>query len=1317
MKNVEDIYPLSPTQEGMLFHSLKEPNSGVYIEQYRCVFEGNFDPTLFRKAWESIVERHSALRTVFVWDGLEKPLQVVRRTVSLDWIDYDFEKLSEKEYSQWLEEYLDDDRSQGFDLSKAPLMRFRTARINKDTFQWLWSYHHLLSDGWSTAIILKEAVQNYRNLLKDGGKRHQQPPVPYREFIAWLQKQDLENAEDFWRNKLRNFTTPTPLPLHHSNLSQQGYGQIEISLSHQLSTELKAFSKQYRLTLNTIIQGAWGILLHRFSSETDIVFGSTVSGRPATLEGVEEMVGLFINTLPVRVKIGTNENLIHWLFELQKTEIETIEYSYSPLVKIQGWSDLPVGIPLFDSIVVFENYPMEDDADIPTSGLEIRDVHYQAHSNFPLALIVIPGDELRIIFVYEHSCYRESDIYRLFDLLKTLLNGIVTDSEQSIEDLSILSESDCKLLATWQNDKINEKPFKSVLSLFEYQVLSQSNKMAVTYNQHQISYEELNQQANRLAHYLYHQLGASGKTIGIFMNRSIEMITGILGILKSGAAYVPLDPAYPNDRLAYMVEDSKISLVLSSKETATKFPSSSVKLINVEDTVGFDWQSLHSLKNRNIKEKDLAYVIYTSGSTGVPKGVMINHGNLAHSTGARLSYYKDAPGNFLLLSSISFDSSIAGIFGTLCRGGCLHIPDHEQFRDVDYLSTLIEEKGITHILSIPSLYRHMLQSFSYKLSSLRAVIVAGEPCPTDLVMRHFAELPKTRIFNEYGPTEATVWSTVFECRDHPVTKSIPIGRPIENTSVYVLDAKRRQVPPGFPGELYIGGAGVSQGYLNKPQLTTERFFNISVKNSRQNRVYKTGDLAYFSENGNLEYLGRYDEQIKVRGYRIELGEIETIIKGHPSVKDSVVVAKTNKHDTKNLVAYVVFHQKATGFETILLEFIKSKLPDYMIPSHIVKIDSLPLLANGKLNRDALPDPNKKSGTSTGCFVAPKNELEEKLSKIWADILEVEKVGITDNFFDLGGDSFLALRLIAGIKNNTGYDYSLSALFRNPTIESLVGSGRQQHKRIKDSYLVPIRPKGDKLPIFLLFGTNKIHQFLDDDLPLYMFLTLFSDIPLPHKIGSIEEISKNYIKDIKQNFPNGPYILCGYSVGGIVAIEMARQLRNQYNETFFLFLIEPTPIPAVMVNIFPKKNRFFQIGNAIREKPFQIPSRAITILQKKIKKSRIWNETGILKNFALYRLSSFMGLPFPRPWRVRHAVHLYGKAIRKYNIKPYSGPVTVCLTETQFNRLEWSKIFTGRFKIHTIEGAQTHIDLIRDMKVVKIWVKHLNHFAKKVQNVN
>jgi amino acid adenylation domain-containing protein len=1300
MKNVEDIYPLSPTQEGMLFHSLKEPNSGVYIEQYRCVFEGDFDPALFRKAWEAIVERYSALRTVFLWDGIEKPLQVVRRTVSLDWTDYDFQKLSEKEYSQWLQEYLDDDRIQGFDLSKAPLMRFRTARIKKDTFQWLWSFHHLLSDGWSTAILLKEAIQIYRNLLRDGDHRHLRPPVPYREFIAWLQKQDLENAEDFWRSKLKNFTKPTPLPLRHSKLSQQGYGQIEIPLSHLLSTELKAFTKQYRLTLNTIIQGAWGILLYRFSGENDIIFGSTVSGRPATLDGVEEMVGLFINTLPVRVKIKPNDTLIRWLAELQKTEIETLEYSYSPLVKIQGWSDLPAGVPLFDAIVVFENYPMEDDADILISGLEIRDVHYQAYSNFPLALIVIPGDELRIIFIYKRSCYRENDIYRLFELLKTLLNGIVKDSEQSIEDLSILSESDCKLLATWQNDKIIEKPFNSVLSLFEDQVLSQSDKIAVTYNQHQINYEELNQQANRLSHYLYHQLGESGKTIGIFMNRSVEMITCILGILKFGAAYVPLDPTYPKDRLAYMVEDSKIYSVLSSKETTTTFPCSSVQIINVEDTVDFDWQPSHPQPDRIIEKGDLAYVIYTSGSTGVPKGVMINHGNLAHSTDARLSYYKDVPRDFLLLSSMSFDSSIAGIFGTLCRGGCLHIPDHEKFRDVEYLSTLIEEKGITHILSIPSLYRHMLQSFSHKLSSLEAVIVAGEPCPTDLVMRHFVDLPKTRMFNEYGPTEATVWSTVFECRDHLVTKSVPIGRPIENTSVYVLDDKRRQVPPGFPGELYIGGAGVSQGYLNQAQLTTERFFSISINNSHQNRVYKTGDLAYFSENGNLEYLGRYDEQIKVRGYRIELGEIETIIKRHPSVKDSVVVVKTNKHDKKNLLAYVVCHQETAGFETILFEFIKTKLPDYMIPSHIVVIDRMPLLANGKLNRDALPDPNKKGSAPSGGFVAPRNDLEEKLSKIWAKILDVENVGITDNFFDLGGDSLSSIRLIAEIKNQTGFNVPIDVLLRNSTIENLIKHIKPNSSPINESLTVAIQPKGDKLPLFLIGGPLMSHLYFEPDQPLYKLQTLYDDVPLRFRKDTIEKITSNYIVDLRKNFLKGPYILCGYSFGGLIALEMHRQLKSIHNETSYLFLLDP-PAPKI-ARVYIPQNPFHTSIIAIR--------RIIGSIKRKIEYPFY---------YCMFKLSEITNISFPQKWRRQYAYTQYLSAANRYTAEPCEAIVAVCLTKLKLKNIEfdWSRLFRGPTKTYVIKGTKSHLDLVMKDDFIKIWVRYLNEFLSKVQNVN
>jgi amino acid adenylation domain-containing protein len=888
MKNVEDIYPLSPLQEGMLFHTLKEPGTGIYISQYTCKLTGNLDHELFQRSWQAVIRRHQALRTAFFWEDLDEPLQVVRSEIELDWKTEELEERSESEFTEWLEAYLQHDRVRGFNPDRAPLMRFRLFRFNEHTYQWVWSFHHILYDGWSTTIILQEVFQLYHKLCR-GETFTEHPAHPYRDYIAWLQKQDLSQAELFWKEQLKNISAPTPLVTRRLQGDVKGHNYKELLLSSQTTAELRSSAQKQRLTLNTMIQGAWALLLHRYSGEEDILFGTTVSGRPASLEGVERMVGLFINTLPVRVMIEPTRSLSSWLGKHQENQIQTREFEYSPLVKVHEWSVLPPGLPLFQSIVVFENMPVDDAAEYLETEIKISDVSYRDQSNYPLALLAMPGERLRLIAVYDSSLFDKVSISRLLNHLQILLQSFIAKPDQMIKELPILTEPEQRLLTEWSGTTREDLPAEPILHLFEEQALQEPEKDAVVYRDQRLSYGELNRRANQLAHYLCHHDAGPGTIIGICIDRSIEMVTAILGVLKSGAAYVPLDPTYPDERLAYMIADAGIQTVLTNRELEQELPATQSKVIVINDDSQGISRFSDSDPEQSVSPEDLAYIIYTSGSTGKPKGVMISHGNLAHATEARIGYYDNLPARFLLLSSISFDSSVAGIYGTLCRGGCLYIPDRKQYRDINYLAGMIAEKRITHLLSIPSLYYQVLQYHERMLISLQTVVVAGEACPPDLVTYHREALPDAQLFNEYGPTEATVWSTVFDCRHNYSAVTVPIGRPIENTQVYVLDKDLRQLPPGIPGELYLGGAGISPGYLNQPALTAERFMPNPLTGEGEGRLYKTGDMVCFLDDGNLEFLGRTDEQIKMRGYRIETGEIESTLLTYPEVRQAAVL--------------------------------------------------------------------------------------------------------------------------------------------------------------------------------------------------------------------------------------------------------------------------------------------------------------------------------------------------------------------------------------------------------------------------------------------
>ncbi len=931
MKNVEDIYPLSPLQQGMLFHTLNEPNSGMYIEQYRCILSGELDVEKYKQAWEFIAKRHQALRTAFIWEGMDEPLQIVRRNIELVWKYEDWNNYPSSEFNDQFEFFLKTDRETGFNIGHAPLMRFTLIQKTDKSYQFVWSFHHIITDGWSTLTILKEVLDAYDAFCQD-----QQPLLlarrPYRDYIAWLQQQNFSKAEIFWKEMLKGFTAPTSLDNVTSRTLENGHGEKEMRLPQKTTDELREFARTNRLTLNTLFQGAWAVLLSRYSGESEVVFGATVSTRPVDLDGVEEMIGLFINTLPIKACIDNETPVLSLLIELQEKQIEMRQFEYSPLVEVKRCSDVPGGQNLFDSIVVFENFPI-DKAPVEKLGkLKISDVHYQEQSNYPIAILVFPGTRLKLIINYDRSLFRDDTIKRILGHFQTVLLSFMDNPNQRLYNLKLLTKTERQqLLFEWNQ---NEKEYPQDLcihQLIEKQVALNQKKAAIiceSLNQeHVMSYIELNQRSNQLAHYLRKVGIGPDELVCILMGRSVEMIVSILGVLKAGGAYVPLDPEYPEERLKYLLEDTKSSVVLTQQRLLKRFQdleytkgdgvyhkkdkldddtlSSNDKRqssINNIRVICLDTESskIDLESNENLihcaSSNNIAYVIYTSGSTGNPKGVMVTHRNLMHSTHARFSYYKNTVQSFLLLSSFAFDSSVAGIFWTLCSGGTLCIPDQERYKDLYYLGDLIQKHEISHILCIPSMYQLLLENKTEKLHTLTNVIVAGETCPIQLVETHLKFLPETEFYNEYGPTEATVWATVFDCRSDYISSSVPIGRAIDNIKIYLLDDLHEPVPIGIAGEVYIGGDGVTLGYINQPKLTNEKFICDPFNNNQKSFLYKTGDLAHYLPDGNIKFLGRMDQQVKIQGYRVEPGEIESALTRHPGVDKAAVIVTENIQD-------------------------------------------------------------------------------------------------------------------------------------------------------------------------------------------------------------------------------------------------------------------------------------------------------------------------------------------------------------------------------------------------------------------------------------
>lgn len=1082
-KNIEDAYGLSPMQQGMLFHSLYAPASGVYVEQVSAAVQGLNIPA-FEKAWQQVVERHPILRTAFVWENLENPLQVVGRRVQLPLIVYDWRHSPVEQ--QRIEALLQAERIRGFELSKAPLMRLVLIQLAEDSYHFLWSHHHLLLDGWSTSLILKEVFAFYEAFCQNRDLRLARPR-PYRDYIAWLQKQSLSEAEAFWRQTLKGFIAPTPLNVERSfsslGNSQTDYEEQQITLPTATTAALQSLARQHQLTLNTLVQGAWALLLSRYSGDADVVFGTTVSGRPTTLAGADAMVGLFINTLPVRVQVSPEEFILPWLKQFQTQQAEARQYEYSPLVQIQKWSEVPPGSPLFESIVVFENYPIDPDMEQGSGNLAIRHVQVLEQTNYPLTVVARPGLELGLNILYDRHRFDFGAIARMLGHLKTLLEGIVANPDRCLWDLPLLTARERQqLLLEWNDTQVAYPHDVCLHQLFEAQVERTPDAIAVVFEHQQLTYRELNQRANRVAHYLQ-SFGVGAETlVGICQERSLLMVVGLLGILKAGGAYVPLDPTYPKERLAFMLEDAQVPVLLTQQSLVARLPEHKAQVY-----LDTDWQLIASERADNpvsgVTDNNLAYVIYTSGSTGKPKGAMNTHRGICN----RLLWMQDtyqltAADRVLQKTPFSFDVSVWEIFWPLLTGACLVVARPGGHQDSAYLVRLMQQQ-ITTVHFVPSMLQVFLEPELEKCH-LKRVFCSGEALPFELQERFFARLDKAELHNLYGPTEAAIDVTFWACQRQSRDRVVPIGRPIANTQIYILDRHLQPVPIGVPGELHIGGIGLARGYLNRPSLTDEKFIPNPFSNELGGRLYKTGDLACYRPDGNIEFLGRIDHQVKLRGFRIELGEIEAVLHQHPEVRQAVVIDREDTPGDKRLVAYIIPTSPALFAD--LRNFLKEKLLDYMVPSAFVLLEALPLTANGKLDRRALPAPDRTLLDLEGRNAVPRTPIEEILVGTWAKVLSLKSVGIHDNFFELGGHSLLATQVISQIRAVFQVELPLRSLFESPTPAALAQKIESTSGAERRLQAPPIKPVSRSEALPLSFSQQRLwflHQ-LEPDNPSY-----------------------------------------------------------------------------------------------------------------------------------------------------------------------------------------------------------------------------------------
>jgi len=1030
---IEDVYPLSPMQAGLLFHSLYESASGAYVNQLSVEARG-LDSERLGRAWQAVLDSHAILRSSFHFpQGFEAPVQLVHRHLQLPMSCLDWRGRGDQ--AEALAQLIDSERLQ-LDSTKAPLMRLTLVRLDDERQQLIYTHHHLLLDGWSNSLLLSEVLQRY------AGQEVQAPTGRFADYIGWLQRQDAEADEAFWRGQLATLDNPTLLAqslAHRDNKqpSDADFADHRQTFDVATSKRFSDFARQQKVTLNTLVQGAWALLLQRYSGQRSVAFGATVAGRPVDLPGAESQLGLFINTLPVISSPDAVESVEQWLSRLQAQNLELREHEFTALGDIQRWAGR-AGEPLFDSLLVFENFPVAEALQQGApAGLSFSIAQNHERTNFPLTLAATAESQLNLNWSYQCSHFSSTAIVRMSEHLAALLAAMVAAPKAALSELDLLTAPErVQQLLTWNPPfTASENPL-CVHQLIEAQAVARPNATALIFNDLELSFDELNRRANRLAHHLRGRGIGPEVRVGLAMQRSPEMIVGLLAILKAGGAYVPLDPAYPAERLRYLMDDSGISLLISQSWLREKLPLPEGLAVLEIDREPLEFMADTNPVNLTCGE-NLAYLIYTSGSTGRPKGVSVAHGPLAmHCVSIGELYGMTPDDRELQFASISFDGAHERWLTPLVFGSAV-MPRDDELWSVERTCAEIEKHRITIACFTPT---YLAQIADYMGEAGRDLPIRSyTPCGEGMAKHAFDEVQQVlqpkRLINGYGPTETVITPLIWLA--YPDTEFdsafMPIGRPVGNRSAYILDGGLQPLPVGVAGELYLGGEGVARGYHQRPDLTAERF--VPDPFVPGGRLYRSGDLARFRADGVVEYLGRIDQQVKIRGFRIELGEIEACLMEHEGVREAFVIDREGPV-SRQLVGYVVPRDPLADEQDLrdaLTAHLRSRLPAHMLPAHLMCLAALPLTPNGKLDRQGLPAP--EASRQSLDQVAAASPAEMLLVEIWQELLGLDSVGVTENFFELGGDSIISLQAVSRA-GQRGLVFSPKQLFEQQTIRAL-----------------------------------------------------------------------------------------------------------------------------------------------------------------------------------------------------------------------------------------------------------------------------------------
>ncbi|QJI28299.1 non-ribosomal peptide synthetase [Pseudomonas sp. ADAK18] len=1048
---IEDVYPLTPMQEGLLLHTLLEPGTGLYYMQDRYRINSALDPERFAQAWQAVIARHEALRASFCWNVGEDMLQVIHKPGStpIEYLDWSADPETEQEPR--LQALLKQEREAGFDLLNQAPFHLRLIRVGEARYWFMMSNHHILIDAWCRSLLMNDFFDIYM-ALGEGREAQLAMPPRYRDYIAWLQRQNLAEARQWWQRNLQGFERTTPIPSDRPFLREHAghsggmvVGDCYTRLDVQDGAQLRELAQAHQLTVNTFAQAAWALVLRRLSGDRDVLFGVTVAGRPVDMPQMQRTIGLFINSIALRVKLPEDDqkcSVRQWLSGLLDSNMQLREYEYLPLVTIQEHSELPKGQPLFDSLFVFENAPVEVSVLDRAQSLNATSDSGRTHTNFPLTAVCYPGDDLGLHLSYDQRYFDETTVQGMLGEFKRLLLALVQGFHGDMADLPLIGEQEREFLVEGCNQSEHDYPLEqSYIELFEAQVAQHPQRIAASCLDQRWTYTELNRRSNRLGHALIAAGVGLDQPVALLAERNLDLLGMIIGSFKAGAGYLPLDPGLPTQRLSRIIDLSRTPLLVCTEACREQ----ALALLEEFACVGrpklLVWDEVAgSEENPGIYSApdNLAYVIYTSGSTGLPKGVMVEQRGMLNNQLSKVPYLQLSETDVIAqTASQSFDISVWQFLAAPLFGARVDIVPNSIAHDPQGLLDHVQAQGITVLESVPSLIQGMLAQERISLDGLRWMLPTGEAMPPELAHQWLLRYPQIGLVNAYGPAECSDDVAFFRV-DLASTRGtyLPIGTPTDNNRLYLLDGTLELVPQGAVGELCVAGTGVGRGYVSDP-LRTAQVFVPNPFGGAGERLYRTGDLARRRSDGVLEYVGRIDHQVKIRGYRIELGEIEARLHEQPEVRDAAVGVQEGVNG-KHLVGYLVAADETLNPGERLdriKQRLRAELPEYMVPLHWLWLDRLPLNANGKLDRKALPALEIGQLHSQD-YLAPRNALEQTLADIWAEVLKVEQVGVQDNFFELGGHSLLATQIASRVQKTLQRDVPLRAMFECSTVAQL-----------------------------------------------------------------------------------------------------------------------------------------------------------------------------------------------------------------------------------------------------------------------------------------